>query len=137
MGAIGQGRDDAFCIELIGLFIAWGDFGLGGFWLGGILAWGDFGLGDIDRGDFVWGILARGDFVWGDFVQGGFGPGGFCPGGFCPVTVIIPEKREAYFRERNLWLPSESCDNPHHREQYVKAKTYCGFHNRVVKKEGS
>ena len=34
MGAIGQGRDDAFCIELIGLFIAWG-----------ILAWGDFGLG--------------------------------------------------------------------------------------------
>ena len=38
--------------------------------------------------------------------------------------VIIPEKREAYFRERNLLLPSESCDNPHHREQYVKAKTY-------------
>ena len=38
MGAIGQGRhdqDDTFCIELIGLFIAWGDFGLGGFWLGG------------------------------------------------------------------------------------------------------
>ena len=46
MGAIGQGRhnqDEAFCIELIGLFIAWGDFGLGGFclggfWLGGILS---------------------------------------------------------------------------------------------------
>ena len=34
MGAIGQGRhdqDDAFCIELIELFIAWGDFGLGGY----------------------------------------------------------------------------------------------------------
>ena len=48
MGAIGQGRhdhDDTFCIELIGLFIAWGDFGLGGFWLGGILAQGDFVLG--------------------------------------------------------------------------------------------
>ena len=31
---IGQGRhdqDDAFCIELIGLFIAWGDFGLRGY----------------------------------------------------------------------------------------------------------
>ena len=74
-GAIGQGRhdqDDAFCIELIGLFIAWVDFGLGGFWLGWILAWGD-----IDRGDFVWR-----DFVWGDFGSGGFCPGGFCPGGF-------------------------------------------------------
>ena len=51
MGAIGQGRhnqDEAFCIELIGLFIAWGDFGLGGFWLGGILT------GEISSG----GILA-------------------------------------------------------------------------------
>ena len=50
MGSIGQGRhdqDDAFCIELFGLFIAC----KGGFWLGGILAWGN-----IDRGDFVWGI---------------------------------------------------------------------------------
>ena len=27
--------DDAFCIEFIGLFIAWGDFGLGDFGLGG------------------------------------------------------------------------------------------------------
>ena len=66
MGAIGQGRDDqddAFCIELIGLFI-----GLGGFWLGGILT------GGILSG----GILARGDFVLG----------GFCPGGFCPGGVL-------------------------------------------------
>ena len=64
MGAIGQGRhdqDDAFCIELIGLFIAWGDFGLGGYRLGGFCP-GGFWLG---------GILARGDFVLG----------GFCPRG--------------------------------------------------------
>ena len=34
MGAIGQrrrDRDDAFFIELMGLFIAWGDFGSGGY----------------------------------------------------------------------------------------------------------
>ena len=68
MGAIGKGRhdqDDTFCIELIGLFIVWGDFGLGGFWLGGIL---------------TVGILSRGT------LSGGFCLGGFCPGGFCPVT---------------------------------------------------
>ena len=56
MGAIGQGRhdqDDVFCIKLIGLFIPWGDFGFGGFWVGGILT----------RGISSGGILARGDFV--------------------------------------------------------------------------
>ena len=61
MGAIGQGRhdqDDTFYIELIGLFIAWG-----GFWLGGILAWGDFVRGDFVRGGFVRGDFFRGDFV--------------------------------------------------------------------------
>ena len=35
--------------------------------------------------------------------------------------MVIPEKREAYYSERHLWLPSESCDDPHHRSQYVKA----------------
>ena len=38
--------------------------------------------------------------------------------------LVIPEKREAYYSERHLWLPSESCDKPHHRSQYVKAMTY-------------
>ena len=38
--------------------------------------------------------------------------------------LVIPEKREAYYSERHLWLPSESCDDPHHRSQYVKAMTY-------------
>ena len=81
MGAMGQGRhdqDDTFCIELIGLFIAWGDFGLGGFWLGGILTWGILSGGILARGDFGSGDFVRGDFglgggfVQGDFVQGDF-----------------------------------------------------------------
>ena len=38
--------------------------------------------------------------------------------------LIIPDKREAYYSERHLWLPSESCDDPHHRSQYVKAMTF-------------
>ena len=33
--------------------------------------------------------------------------------------IVIPEKREAYYSERHLWLPLESCDDPHHRNQYV------------------
>ena len=38
--------------------------------------------------------------------------------------VVIPEKRELYFKERHLWLPSESCDNAHHRATYIQAKTH-------------
>ena len=38
--------------------------------------------------------------------------------------VVIPEKRELYFTERHLWLPSESCDNTHHRSTYIQAKTH-------------
>ena len=76
MGAIGQGRDDAFCIELIGLFIAWGDFGLGGFWLGGILTGGISSGGILARGILSGGILSGGfcpgDFVRGDFFRGDF-----------------------------------------------------------------
>ena len=85
MGAIGQGRDDTFCIELIGLFIAWGDFGLGGFWLGGILT----------RGISSGGILAWRDFVLGGFCPGGFCLGGIIPGGFCPITIPERHTREA------------------------------------------
>ena len=39
-------------------------------------------------------------------------------------AIVIPEKREAYYSECHLWLPSESCDDPHHRNQYVKAMAY-------------
>ena len=38
--------------------------------------------------------------------------------------LIIPDKREEYYSQRHLWLPSESCDDPHHRSQYVKAMTF-------------
>ena len=89
MGAIKQGRHDkadAFCIELIGHFIAWGDFGLGGFWLGGILTGGISSGGILAQGDFVLGGFCPGGFCPGGFCPGGFCPGGFCPGGFCPVT---------------------------------------------------
>ena len=37
--------------------------------------------------------------------------------------AVIPEKREQYFTERHLWLPSESCDNPHHRSTYIQSRT--------------
>ena len=83
MGAIGQrkrDRDDTFCIELKGLFIAWEDFGLGGFLLGGDIDWGDFVWGDFGSGGFCpWGILSLGDFVlWG-----------FCPWGFIVKGFIV------------------------------------------------
>ena len=70
MGAIGQGKhdqEDAFCIELIGLFIVWGDFGLGDFSLGGFCP-GGFCPGGFCRGGFVRGGFVQGDFVRGDFV---------------------------------------------------------------------
>ena len=38
--------------------------------------------------------------------------------------IVNPEKREAYYSERHLWLPSESCNDPHHRNQYVQAMSY-------------
>ena len=38
--------------------------------------------------------------------------------------IVIPEKREAYYSECHLWLPSESCHDPHHRNQYVQAMSY-------------
>ena len=34
--------------------------------------------------------------------------------------MVIPEKREEYYSERHLWLPSESCDDPHHRVNMLK-----------------
>ena len=37
--------------------------------------------------------------------------------------AVKPEMREEYFSERHLWLPSESCDNPHHRATYIQSKT--------------
>jgi hypothetical protein len=37
--------------------------------------------------------------------------------------AVIPEKREQYFTERHLWLPSESCDIDHHRSTYIHCKT--------------
>ena len=33
--------------------------------------------------------------------------------------IVIPEKKKVYYSERHLWLPSESCDDPHHRNQFV------------------
>jgi hypothetical protein len=38
-------------------------------------------------------------------------------------AIVKPKMREAYFRERHLWLPSESCDIEHHREVYIQTKT--------------
>ena len=37
--------------------------------------------------------------------------------------AVRPELREQYFTERHLWLPSESCDIPHHRATYIQSKT--------------
>ena len=37
--------------------------------------------------------------------------------------AVKPDMREEYFTERHLWLPSESCDIPHHRATYIQAKT--------------
>ena len=37
--------------------------------------------------------------------------------------AVKPEMREQYFTERHLWLPSESCDDPHHRESYIQSRT--------------
>ena len=80
MGAMGLGRDYAFCIELIGLFIAWGDFGLGRFWLGGILTWGISPGGFLAQGDFVLGGFCPRGILSGDFVRG-FLSGFFLSGG--------------------------------------------------------
>ena len=38
--------------------------------------------------------------------------------------VVKIEMREEYFTERHLWLPSESCDDPHHRESYIMCRTH-------------
>ena len=38
--------------------------------------------------------------------------------------AVKPEMREQYFRERHKWLPSESCDNPQHRETYIQCRTH-------------
>ena len=38
--------------------------------------------------------------------------------------AVKPEMREQYFTERHLWLPSESCDDPHHRESYIQSRTH-------------
>ena len=37
--------------------------------------------------------------------------------------AVYPHMRKHYFSERHLWLPSESCDIPHHRENYIACKT--------------
>ena len=37
--------------------------------------------------------------------------------------AVKPEMREQYFTERHMWLPSESCDNDHHRATYIQCKT--------------
>ena len=39
-------------------------------------------------------------------------------------NLVKPNLREAYFKERHLWFPSESCDNHHHRLNYETARTY-------------
>ena len=59
-GAIGHDQDDAFCIELIGLFIAWGDFGLGRFCPRGILSGGILSGGILSGGILSGGVLSRG-----------------------------------------------------------------------------
>ena len=38
--------------------------------------------------------------------------------------MVIKSKRAEYFEERHKWLPSESCDFDHHREMYIKARTF-------------
>ena len=38
-------------------------------------------------------------------------------------SAVYPHMRKQYFTERHLWLPSESCDIPHHRENYIACKT--------------
>jgi G:T-mismatch repair DNA endonuclease (very short patch repair protein) len=35
-------------------------------------------------------------------------------------SVVRPELRESFYREKHLWFPSESCDV--HREEYIRAK---------------
>ena len=37
--------------------------------------------------------------------------------------AVYPDMREQYFSERHLWLPSESCDDEHHRRTYIACKT--------------
>ena len=37
--------------------------------------------------------------------------------------AVYPDMREQYFSERHLWLPSESCDDTHHRRTYIACKT--------------
>ena len=39
-------------------------------------------------------------------------------------AAVKKDMLREYFSERHLWLPSDSCDDPHHRNQYVTAKTY-------------
>lgn len=58
-----------FCKELMGFFIAWGDFGLGGFCPRGILSRGILALGD-----FVLGGLCLGDFVLSPYLGISIGP---------------------------------------------------------------
>jgi hypothetical protein len=36
--------------------------------------------------------------------------------------AVKPEMREQFFRERHLWLPSESCDSVRHRELYIQCR---------------
>ena len=39
-------------------------------------------------------------------------------------AAVYDEKRQEYFSERHLWLPSESCDIDYHRENYIACRTY-------------